>query len=254
MKKIIIALIFEFLFTCSFYAQVTDSNLITYPESFYTLREIYIDDNILVRTDAEKVFETAMADAKSITDMGNSLIVQAKCLWLYGSTFHTVEVDENTFKSYIEKALETIEEASKYTESAELYLVWSEIISQGCLCMPVNWILTVGSKQQKMAKKTLEMDPAYGAAQYEYNRQYAWMPSPFNNYKRALTEMQKLIDDPTFRKDKWDLINANSAIAYVYYCKKEWDKSLSYTNAVLELAPNNKYWIEFKKDLLSKIS
>ncbi len=253
MKKTAVFLLFIAITLSPLFSQVPDSSVITYPASFYTLRETYMADNILVRANAAKEFETAMADAKAMTDKGNSLIVQAKCLWLYGSTFHTVEADDDTFRSYIEQALEVIEEASHYTESTELYLVWSEIISQGCLCMPTSWIMTQGTKQQKMAKKAIEMDPKYGAAQYEYNRQYAWMPSPFNNYKRALTEMQKLIDDKSFRKDKWDLVNANGAIAYVYYNKKDWKKALEYANAVLSYAPNNKYWVEFKQELMSKM-
>ncbi|MCQ2981641.1 MAG: hypothetical protein MJ178_02710 [Treponemataceae bacterium] len=234
-------------------AHQSKDTVFAYPASFYTLREVYTNDTGTTRQTIDDAFSAAYADACSIPDTGDSLIAQAKCLWMYGGTYYA-EGDTAQAENYYDQAMAVIEEASHYTQKAELYVVWAETISQAIMVKSKGFVLTEGLNQQKYAKIAWNMQNDYAPAIWIYNCQYVYMPAPFNNYKRALKEMTRIIEDPSIMKDDWDVYNAGSAIGYVYYAQKKWDKVIEWADFCLSYYPGNKFWITTRQEAVEKLA
>jgi len=252
MKKSALVLFLILLLSSPLFAHQSKDPVFMYPESFYALREVYTNDALLSQAQIDQAFNAAMADARNIADAGDSRIVQAKCLWIYATMFYT-RGNKESAETYIDQALNTIEEASEYTQETELYVVWAETISQAITVKATtSFVLSEGPNQQKYAKKAYNLQNDYAPAMWVYNCQYAFMPSPFNNYKRAIKEMTRIIEDPSIMKDDWDVYNAGSTIGYVYYAQKNWDKVIEWADFCLGYYPQNKFWITTRQEAVDK--
>jgi len=104
----------------------------------------------------------------------------------------------------------------------------------------------------KIAKQALDADPKNGAALYLLSAQHIYAPSPFNNYRRGIKEMQQILDTSGVRLENDDLFNITSALAYVYIRQEKYDEALPWIQKALEVYPTNFFALSLQEQILSK--
>ncbi len=120
-------------------------------------------------------------------------------------------------------------------------LMYTENLCQNCGVKPLNYVIKNGPKIQVWAKKTLELNSNCGSAMYLLNAQYIYAPSPFSNYKKGISEMSKILKNPTVVLHKDDLFNIYYSIGYGYMNLGNNKEAMLWFNKALEIYPKNYY-------------
>lgn len=153
---------------------------------------------------------------------------------------------------FYDRSLESAEKALAIRQGPEALLMQGESLSQNCAVKPTSYALAHGMKIGKIAKQALDADPKNGAALYLLSAQHIYAPSPFNNYRRGIKEMQQILDTSGVRLENDDLFNITSALAYVYIRQEKYDEALPWIQKALEVYPTNFFALSLQEQILSK--
>lgn len=227
-------------------AQVPTPGTVSYLPSYYTFRDEMNNDFEQDIDHYKKLYEAAVADINAQKSGLEKTLSLLRCKYVLGNCYLAVKDNDSAGKTFDEAIAELkkliIEENAK--KFAETWFLLGQCISQNCIVKPTSYALGDGTKIQEYAKKALAIDPAYGAAEYLKNNQYAFLPAPLNNYKKALESMNALLESEVFRLDYADKYNIYCTIAYVYMQKKDRKQAEYWTEKALKVFPRNTYMME----------
>ena len=146
---------------------------------------------------------------------------------------------------FAQKGLDSAGDAALSANSAGLYQMLAENISQSCAVRSTAWVMANGLKVEEYSKKALEADPENIAALYMIAARWVFAPSPFNDLKKGLTMMQAIANDHRERRSPVDSdddrFNVYSAIGYAFYQQKKYGEAKQWFDKALLVYPSNKY-------------
>lgn len=237
-RNLIIISIITLCFNSFIFAQVPAAGTVTYPEKYYSFRDNMYNSRGKTAAEFEAEYN-ALIDEINNTKTGNEKqVLIARCDYVLGRAYRYLGLNDKAI-TYFDKAINICKAILKNSEMVEAYVIYADCVSQNCSIKPKTYSMSQGPKIKSMAKKALEIDPAYGAAMYLYNSQNIFTPAPFNNYKEGMEILNRLLDTKEFRMDKSDRYNALSARAYCYLQQGKKAESDFWYEKALEIYPKN---------------
>lgn len=194
--------------------------------------------------------QTKMDILASLSDY-DMYVAQSRLDYYMGRSYSYAQ-NKTEAASFYDRSLESAEKALAIRQGPEALLMQGESLSQNCAVKPTSYALAHGMKIGKIAKQALDADPKNGAALYLLSAQHIYAPSPFNNYRRGIKEMQQILDTSGVRLENDDLFNITSALAYVYIRQEKYDEALPWIQKALEVYPTNFFALSLQEQILSK--
>lgn len=219
-------------------SQVPSPGTVAYPDSYYSFRDNMLNSRGKTAGQFEEQYAAVVQEIESTRSGTERDVLLARCDYVLGRAYRYLG-DDKKAGEYFDKAIETCKDILKKQEMAEAYVVYADSVSQNCSIRSKVYAMAQGPKIKSMAKKALEIDPAYGAAKYLENSQNIFPPEPFNNLEEGMRNLDLLLDTGRFRMDKSDRYSALSARAYGYLQKGMKDEARHWYNKALELYPDN---------------
>lgn len=219
-------------------AQVPAPGTVTYPESYYTFRDNMLNSQGISAQQFRSEYESVVNEVNATKSGAEREVIVARCDYVLGRAFRYLGMSKEAGE-YFDKAIETCKALLKKQEMAEAYVVYADAVSQNCPIRSKVYAMSQGTKIKSMAKKALELDPAYGAAKYLENSQNIFTPEPFCDIDEGMKVLDQLLDTDQFRMDKSDRYSALSARAYAYLQRGMKEEALFWYGKALEIYPGN---------------
>lgn len=197
------------------------------------------------------LYEQTKTDILASLSDYDMYVAQSRLDYYMGRSYSYAQ-NKTEAASFYDRSLESAEKALAIREGPEALLMQGESLSQNCAVKPTSYALAHGMKIGKIAKQALDADPKNGAALYLLSAQHIYAPSPFNNYRRGIKEMQEILDTSGVRLENDDLFNITSALAYVYIRQEKYDEALPWIQKALEVYPTNFFALSLQEQILSK--
>ena len=197
------------------------------------------------------LYEQTKTDILASLSDYDMYVAQSRLDYYMGRSYSYAQ-NKTEAASFYDRSLESAEKALAIRQGPEALLMQGESLSQNCAVKPTSYALAHGMKIGKIAKQALDADPKNGAALYLLSAQHIYAPSPFNNYRRGIKEMQQILDTSGVRLENDDLFNITSALAYVYIRQEKYDEALPWIQKALEVYPTNFFALSLQEQILSK--
>ena len=197
------------------------------------------------------LYEQTKTDILASLSDYDMYVAQSRLDYYMGRSYSYAQ-NKTEAASFYDRSLESAEKALAIRQGPEALLMQGESLSQNCAVKPTSYALAHGMKIGKIAKQALDADPKNGAALYLLSAQHIYAPSPFNNYRRGIKEMQQILDTSGVRLENDDLFNITSALAYVYIQQGKYDDALPWIQKALEVYPTNFFALSLQEQILSK--
>ena len=197
------------------------------------------------------LYEQTKADILASLSDYDMYVAQSRLDYYMGRSYSYAQ-NKTEAASFYDRSLENAEKALAIRQGPEALLIQGESLSQNCAVKPTSYALANGLRVGKIAKQVLDADPKNGAARYLLSAQHIYAPSPFNNYRRGIKEMQEILDTSGIRLENDDLFNITSALAYVYIRQEKYDDALPWIQKALEVYPTNFFALSLQEQILSK--
>lgn len=197
------------------------------------------------------LYEQTKTDILASLSDYDMYVAQSRLDYYMGRSYSYAQ-NKTEAASFYDRSLESAEKALAIRQGPEALLMQGESLSQNCAVKPTSYALAHGMKIGKIAKQAIDADPKNGAALYLLSAQHIYAPSPFNNYRRGIKEMQQILDTSGVRLENDDLFNITSALAYVYIRQEKYDEALPWIQKALEVYPTNFFALSLQEQILSK--
>ncbi len=219
-------------------AQVPAPGTVTYPDSYYSFRDNMLNSRGMTAAQFEAEYRKVVDEVEATRSGTERDVLLARCDYVLGRAYRYLG-DDKRAGEYFDRAIDICKDILKRQEMAEAYVVYADSVSQNCSIRSKVYAMAQGPKIKSMAKKALELDPAYGAAKYLENSQNIFTPEPFCDIDEGMRNLDLLLDTDQFRMDKSDRYSALSARAYGYLQRGMREEALYWYGKALELYPNN---------------
>ena len=230
---------------------------VPFTPEMYDFIENYFNRNITTEDELSAYYNKALSAGESIyEDEYSKLINKARCNYFYGmqlmSTFDLSNIENTDFTSdaesealneiagcYYDTAIEYAEKALEIKNGSDAWTILSHSISANCTAKNSKYMLANALKVRSYAKKACKLDPKNGSARFLITAQDIYAPYPFCKLNKGRKEMLSYLSNSSLHLEKYDRFNINCAVAYSWYKKKKYSKSLSWYKKCREIYPNN---------------
>lgn len=193
-------------------------------------------------------YDATVKDVQTTLSGYDLYVALSRCEYYMGRSYAYAE-NKDVAGSYYDKGLEYAQKALDITEGYDALLMYGENLSQNCAVKPTSYAIAHGLKINGYAKDVLKLEPKNGAAMFLRTAQYAYAPTPFHNYRKAIKEMNEILDTPAIILEKDDMFNVTSAIAYAYMKRKEFAEALQWIEKALTVYPTNYFALLLKEQI-----
>lgn len=239
MKRLCLVLL-SFLLNLSIFADI--------PVSVALLRDSMYN-NPLNHDDLILVYDATVEDVQAELTGYDLYVALSRCEYYMGRSYAYAE-NKNVAGSYYDKGLEYAQKALDIKEGYDALLMYGENLSQNCAVKPTSYAIANGLKINGYAKDVLKLEPKNGAAMFLRSAQHAYAPTPFHNYRKAIKEMNEILDTPAIILESDDMFNVTSAIAYAHMKKKEYTEALVWIEKALEVYSTNYFALLLKEQIM----
>lgn len=218
------------------------------PASVALLRDSMYS-NPLNHDDLILVYDATVEDVQNTLSGYDLYVALSRCEYYMGRSYAYAE-NKDVAASYYDEGLEYAQKAFDITEGYEAVLMYGENLSQNCAVKPTSYAIANGLKINGYAKDVLKLEPKNGAAMFLRTAQYAYAPTPFHNYRKAIKEMKEILETPAIILESDDMFNVTSAIAYAYMKRKEYTEALQWIEKALIVYPTNYFALLLKEQII----
>jgi tetratricopeptide (TPR) repeat protein len=225
------------LYPLSFFLLLPVAGAFSFPAYFLALRDAVYAQEL----DADGIvplYRDALDRARESLAGPELHIMLSRCEYMMGRAYQYEDRKAEAAARY-EEGISWAERALEAGESAEIWRMLAENISQSCAVRPVSYAMANGLKVERYAKNALKLDPRNAAALYMAAARWVFAPPPFNNYRRGIQMMEEIITGGDMDRD--DRFNVYSAIGYAYFQQKKYAEARPWLLKSLEAYPTNKF-------------
>ncbi len=197
----------------------------------------------------ETMYEKTVSIVNKELDGYELYVELSRCEYYMGRSAFFCE-EKDTAGDFYDSGIEYAEKALEIKEGADAYIMYAENISQNCAVKSSFYAMRNGLDVAKFSKKALKLEPNNAAALYMIEAQHIYAPSPFNNFKKGIENMTKILENPNLKYEKDDMFNLTSSIAFGHIERDEWEEALPWINKAIEIYPTNFFALDLKKQIL----
>jgi tetratricopeptide (TPR) repeat protein len=172
-------------------------------------------------------------------------VMLAFCRFLIGKAYMN-ENAGNEAESYFQAGLDYAESSVKASATSEGYRMMAENISGLCMLRSTAWVIANGTKVSTYAGKGLEYDKRNAACAYLIASRWVYAPVPFNNIKKGIKDMKKIISGE-YDPQKDDYFNVYYALAYAYRRIKQFDEADIWLEKAAAIYPANRDLVKLRQ-------
>ena len=217
----------------------------TLPEWFIPLRDAIYEQQL----NAEQVASIY----RDVTQMANSSLsghdlnlMLSRAEYMMGRALQFEGQNREAGERY-DQGIIFAERALAISESSEAWQMLAENISQNCVVKSTAYAMSNGLRVERHSRSALEINPRNATARFLIAARWAYAPSPFHNYNRALQMLKAIPEETDPQKD--DLFNIYSSIGYTYMQQRNNAQARIWFEKSLEIYPTNRYIQELLEGL-----
>ena len=209
----------------------------TLPDWFIPLREAIYEQQ-LTADELAPLYRQVSASARGLLSGHELYVMLSRSEYMMGRAFQ-LEKRNREAGSHFDEGIRLAERALEIQESDVAWQMLAENISQNCVVKSTAYAMANGLNVDKFSRNALAINPRNAAARFMIAARWAYAPSPFHNYNRALQMLKAIPEETDMQKD--DRFNIYSSIGYTYMQQRNNAQARIWFERSLEIYPTNKY-------------